>query len=190
MKEIWKPIPDFPNYQVSSFGRVKSLSRSYSTHHYLSGKLVIKKTKDKFINGWPKYKNGKVYAWMIALRRDNTTYTMRIHILVLTAFQKSRPIGMECCHNDGNPSNNLLSNLRWGTHLENVLDSIRHGTKTPPPIHYGEKHPHAKLTDDIVRKIRSTKIVRGTKAQLAREFNISEMTVSRVVRCEGWRHVI
>lgn len=30
MKEIWKPIEDYPNYMVSSYGRVKSLG-NYKT---------------------------------------------------------------------------------------------------------------------------------------------------------------
>ena len=34
---------------------------------------------------------------------------------------------MEGCHNDGNPLNNRLENLRWDTHLENCRDTIRHG---------------------------------------------------------------
>jgi hypothetical protein len=35
---------------------------------------------------------------------------------------------MVCRHLDGNPINNRLENLRWGTHKENKADAIKHGT--------------------------------------------------------------
>jgi hypothetical protein len=36
---------------------------------------------------------------------------------------------MECLHGDGDPTNNNLSNLRWGTSIENEEDKLRHGTR-------------------------------------------------------------
>ena len=50
-----------------------------------------------------------------------------VHRLVLIAFT-GPPIGnQECCHGDGNPRNNTLPNLRWGSRLENAADRKRHG---------------------------------------------------------------
>ncbi len=51
-----------------------------------------------------------------------------VHVLVLTAFRGHCPAGMEGCHNDGDPKNNRLSNLRWDTHSANQKDGFRHGT--------------------------------------------------------------
>jgi len=51
-----------------------------------------------------------------------------IHRLVLIAFVGLQPDGMEALHRDGDPGNNTLSNLRWGTHSENQLDQVAHGT--------------------------------------------------------------
>lgn len=47
--------------------------------------------------------------------------------LVLEAFVGPRPRGTECCHWDGDPTNDALSNLRWGTSKENSADQMRHG---------------------------------------------------------------
>lgn len=47
---------------------------------------------------------------------------------MLTAFVGPRPDGMVTCHNDGNPANNNLSNLRWDTQSNNQLDAVKHGT--------------------------------------------------------------
>jgi HNH endonuclease len=52
-----------------------------------------------------------------------------VHRLVLEAFVGPCPTGLECRHLDGDPSNNRLDNLRWGTRLENVADTIRHGRR-------------------------------------------------------------
>lgn len=50
------------------------------------------------------------------------------HSLVAEAFIGTRPEGFEVCHNDGNPANNHVSNLRYGTRSENVLDEVSHET--------------------------------------------------------------
>ncbi len=54
-----------------------------------------------------------------------------VHRLVLEAFVGPCPPGMQCRHLDGNPANNRLENLAWGTHAENAADKIRHGRGGP-----------------------------------------------------------
>jgi hypothetical protein len=46
----------------------------------------------------------------------------------MEAFVGLRPKGLETRHLDGDPSNNQLSNLAYGTSSENHLDMVRHGT--------------------------------------------------------------
>ena len=48
------------------------------------------------------------------------------HLLVLEAHVSPRPVGLEGCHNDGDPTNNVVGNLRWDTHSANLLDIARH----------------------------------------------------------------
>jgi hypothetical protein len=54
---------------------------------------------------------------------------------VLAAFVGPRPPGQEARHLDGNKTDNRLSNLAWGTPLENAADKQRHGTMAR-----GERH--------------------------------------------------
>ena len=54
--------------------------------------------------------------------------TRTVHSLVAEAFIGARPEGMEICHSDGDPTNNHLDNLRYGTPSDNTLDKVRHGT--------------------------------------------------------------
>ncbi len=53
-------------------------------------------------------------------RRDS------VHRLVLTTFGGSASPELQACHRDGNPSNNALPNLRWGTQSDNWNDRRRH----------------------------------------------------------------
>jgi len=47
------------------------------------------------------------------------------------------------CHNDGDPHNNRVSNLRWGTASENALDAVRHGTHPEArKTHCRRNHPY------------------------------------------------
>jgi hypothetical protein len=51
-----------------------------------------------------------------------------VHRLVLEAFVGPCPRGCECRHIDGNPANNRIGNLAWGSRHQNQADSVRHGT--------------------------------------------------------------
>lgn len=119
--EEWRPVPGFEGkYEVSDHGRVKSLDRLYT---------------DSL---------GRTYARrgrMLALRSEKKTgykvcdltvgsghKTSRVHRLVLAAFVGPCPDGMLACHNNGDPSDNRLANLRWDTQSENMYDKRKHGT--------------------------------------------------------------
>lgn len=45
---------------------------------------------------------------------------IHIHTLMLLAWIGPKPEGMEVLHLDGNPANNRLENLKYGTHSENM----------------------------------------------------------------------
>ena len=51
-----------------------------------------------------------------------------VHHLVLEAFDRARMPGEEARHLTGDPTDNRIEALRWGTHSENELDKVRHGT--------------------------------------------------------------
>ncbi len=53
----------------------------------------------------------------------------------------------------------------------------------------GEKHHHAKLTDDAVREMRSASAQGEKGVSLALRFGVSGATVSKVLRGDIWRHV-
>lgn len=78
------------------------------------------------------HKGGYVTVGIWDGKRSHPVY---VHIMVLEAFVGPCPPGMECRHLNGNPADNRLANLEWGTPTQNNLDQVVHGT-----------HPHASKT--------------------------------------------
>jgi hypothetical protein len=175
-EERWRAILGFPLYEVSDLGRVRSLSRTTPRgNNYI-------RWRGRVVDGWQRFSaNGKPVKMMVALRRDGAQFNVSVHRLVLTAFVGLCPPGLEGCHEDGYPFNNILSNLRWDTRKANQADSKRHGTKSAPPIHRGESHHCATLSDDEVAMIRSITMVRGTRVDLSRRFGVSSNTIYRIL---------
>ena len=56
-----------------------------------------------------------------------------VHRVVCRAFHGPAPEGKPLVlHGDGDPGNNQTNNLRWGSHRDNLQDSVRHGTNYNP----------------------------------------------------------
>ena len=119
--ENWKPVVGYEGlYEVSNLGHVRSLDRivmrSDGGARRFRGQIMATVTRD----------TGHV---VLTLRRDGGVHLRRVHRLVLESFVGPCPSGMEACHNDGDPANNRLDNLRWDTRSENQNDSVQHGTQ-------------------------------------------------------------
>lgn len=132
--EEWRDIAGIPNYQVSSFGRVKSLARvsqRFNPRWGCSSPLVV---REKILRQNPlKYRyesserirDDRPTAMQVHLSVGPERFVRYVHHLVLEAFVGLRPQGTECCHYDGDTTNNRLDNLRWGTSADNKADAIR-----------------------------------------------------------------
>lgn len=98
LTEAWKPLPEFPKYQVSDQGRIKNIE---------SGRIFTG-TKDAF---------GYVHVRLI---NPKGTYTLKkVHRLVAEAFLPNPDNKPIIDHVDGDKTNNALNNLRWVTYSEN-----------------------------------------------------------------------
>jgi hypothetical protein len=173
--EIWKDVPNWEGfYQVSSLGRVKNVER-----RVYSGYNGIRVNKERILNVC---KDSIGRMWVGLYRNAKGTHKKTSN-LVLEAFVSPCPMGLECCHNDGNSSNNRLENLRWDTHKNNEADKFKHGT-----IQRGEDRWNAVLTREEVLEIR---ILYATGKYLQREigglFNTSQKYVSDIVNNKRWK---
>jgi hypothetical protein len=109
--EKWLPVIGYEGlYEVSDLGRVRSFQR------YRQGRLM-KINVNKYSG----------YA-TVGLTRNGSVRLHTVHTLVLEAFDRQRPKGMECRHGNGDRSDAALTNLEWGTSSENNLDQVAHGT--------------------------------------------------------------
>ena len=118
--EEWRDIPGYEGYyQVSNHGEVRSLPRVVIRKD--GKKMPLKgKTLRSFLDkdGYPR----------VNLRKVGAITQHPVHRLVLLAFLGGCPDGMQVLHGDGNPANNVISNLKYGSASENGRDSVRHGT--------------------------------------------------------------
>ena len=104
--EIWKPIPDFPGYEVSSKGRVKSTARTiwmrnkYGSFSYSAPEKIMRQSVRTNYLGVTLCLNGK---------HINTL----VHRLVAKAFLPNPYDFAEVNHKDENKLNNCVENLEW-----------------------------------------------------------------------------
>ena len=173
--EIWRAIPGFEElYEVSNIGRVRSLRHVTHRMNRIRPVPLVKKLRNSTSGGYS----------IVTLNRNRIEKNYFVHVLVLMAFVGPRPSGYQTRHLDGNPKNNTVGNLVWGTHEENERDRVAHGR-----IPRGERQARAKLTAEQVRQIRQRHVDGGTWRGIAREFGTTAWNVKQIVRNETWKHV-
>lgn len=133
--EEWRAVMDGWPYEVSNLGRIRSVPR------------VIMRA-----DGRPLPIPRKILAvhpdngghLQIKLCDVNRYRHVTVHSLVAAAFHGPRPEGLEIRHLDGDPTNNRVENLRYGTTSENMLDRVRHGTHhLARKTHCPNGHPYS-----------------------------------------------
>lgn len=109
--------------------------------------------------------------------------TARVNRLVAQAFIPN-PDGLpESHHKNGNPADNRLENIRWGTAKTNAIDRDLHGRTAR-----GERNAMSKLRDNDVRRIRTLLDTR-TLQSIADEFGVSKKLVLLIKQNKAWKHV-
>jgi hypothetical protein len=189
-REIWKTIPGFERYKVSSTGRVRSTGRWAAKVNGMPERWLNPKEL-KLFDSRSTYE-GRHYKG-VDLTKDVPGGTVRkrmhCHVLVLMAFVGPRPskkhVGM---HKNDVPDDNRVSNLRWGTYSENTKEAYAKGRKRSSGAK-GESNASAILTNAKVRKlVRMVKEGQRTK-DIAAALGVSASTVSNIKAGKAWSHV-
>ena len=112
--ERWVPAKGFPNYDISSEGRVRNRK---------TGRILkANRSSKKYLS--------------VTLCRNNCQYTVRIHRLVYDSFM-GVPDGFDVMFRDGDRANVRLDNLKVVTRKENIHHAMETGQFKPND--YGKK---------------------------------------------------
>jgi HNH endonuclease len=170
MDDFFRIIKGYPGYRVSRDGEVQS-RWSRTVHKTLTQTWLPLKP----------VRSGRYWAVNLSDGVKKTQHL--IHRLVLHAFVGPCPEGLICCHNDGNPTNNRVENLRWDTYQSNSDDMLIHGTRLMG------SQLNAKLTEAEVGEIRRLRAEGKRIAVLAQEFGVAPQNVEAIFQRRTWRHV-
>jgi len=193
--EVWKVIADFPSYQVSNLGRIKSFKR------YKNGK-ILKQQIDKY---------GYLYC---RLNNNIKSKHKKVHRLVLITF---KPIensnNFECNHKNDIKICNILENLEWCTQHENITSAIKSGLigkKGNKNNFFGKYHSeeskykisktrkekfYNKLKDGevwLIKKILNSDYYKSGKISLTKigkMFKIHRQTISDIKNNKLWSNI-
>ncbi|MFJ1459720.1 NUMOD4 domain-containing protein [Nocardia sp. N2S4-5] len=141
--EIWVPVPGWHGYyEVSSHGRVKSVARTIP--HRTAKQIRVRERILKPTTVDDGY-------LLVTLRRPNERRTVKVHTLVMEAFAGPRPAGSAVCHNNGDPADNRVANLRYDTPAANNRDTVAHG-RNPNANKIRCVAGHALTADNVYRQ--------------------------------------
>ena len=146
--ERWLPIKDFPGYEVSNRGSVRSQK--------LKGFFLMQPWKS-----WDGYNR-------VELVRNSKRHSKRIHRLVLETFVGDCPDGHQANHKDGQKRNNYVENLEWITPSQNLLHAYANGLKS----NAGELNPLSILNAGEVWLIRKLLFLEVRKVVICKMFKI------------------
>ena len=161
--EEWKDIKGYEGcYQISNYGRIKSMQRKVASR---GG--CLKSLPEKIIT--PLYtSNG--YLNVVASKSQKRK-TLIIHHLVAEYFIGDRPDGLVIDHIDGNKTNNHVSNLRYITTKENL-----------------RKRKDIKLDQEKVKEITSL-LGQMSQSKIAEKFGITQSMISKIKLGRLWKDV-
>lgn len=164
----WRSLPDWPEYEISNTGEI----RSWSIPGFVGRKPRVPKYKKTHLA-----KDG--YLRVTFSRNSKKPYrvieTFSVHRLVAMCFL-SGDHNLDVAHKDGNKTNNNVLNLKWCTKKENENDKREHGTFIAGArIPIFNQHVTVGLTKLI-------KLKGLTQAEVARCFSVNQQTIYNLVR--------
>jgi hypothetical protein len=159
MEEIWKQIKDYPEYQISNTGFLRSLR--YNKEKYL--KIHVD------VNG---------YRWVGLY--NNGRKKKRISRLVAEAFLPNPENLRTVDHIDRNRANDHVSNLRWAS------DKTQVENRNYIP-HKGEKIHNSMWTKEQVLEIKKLNRQGMGKRKIAKLYNCSVTQAQSAIT--NWQHL-
>lgn len=182
-ENAWEPHPVHPDMFVTPCGRVFQ-GRTRSTRH--------PSPPDEYIT-----EDGRAYRELGSQHIQGYTHcSVKIapghfkkryrHVLVCETVHGPRPHGMEVRHKDGDATNDAKDNLRWGTHTENIYDTMLHGTAKSPK---GSDKGNSRHTEEEVFAMRTDWANGMSLTGIMEKYSVVVAQASRLVSGARWPHV-
>lgn len=159
----WKSIPGFSDYYACREGLIASTK--------LTTMRILSPIKAQ---------DGHLYVF---LYRGRHMIKQWVHRLILITFVGERKDNEESRHLNGNPTDNRVDNLAWGTRQDNADDRVNHGRSQR-----GENSTRHKLTELQVLQIRQ-RAGKETLRSLGKEFGVSHTCIRRATLGINWKHL-
>lgn len=157
-----RELPMYPSYFVSNTGQVISLKTDPPRE--LQG--VIHPT------GYRR----------VCLSIEGNPVQIFVHRLVALAFLPPPNFSKAIVrHLDGNPANNHVANLAWGTPQDNSDDMRRHGRAAN-----GSRNGISKLKDEQVQQIREYLAEGRPLRSIGRQFGVSSSAIWKISQGKTW----
>lgn len=141
-------------------------------------RLLLLETDDCIL--WTRSIHSKGYGYVVLRPKRRVS----VHAEALLRRTGGRPAGMIALHQPGIGCRRNCMNyrhLRWGTYVQNCEDQLIEGS-----IPRGSARPNSRLTEEIVRAIRSDQ---RPQRVIAAEYGVTQSTVSLAVKGKKWKHV-
>lgn len=174
MKEVWKDIPNYEDYQASNLGHIRSKDRviiSTRGGRRFYESVVLKFSITEF--GY--------YQCTVSDTVNKTRKTGRIHRLVAMAFIANPDNKPQINHIDGNKLNNNIKNLEWSTAKENNKHAIDTGLR--------RKRFMAKISIEDVKDVKRMLKSGMTPTEISKNHKASYDSIYDIKRNKTWKDI-
>ena len=178
--EIWKKIPNYPLYEASNMGFIKTFNWKNQ-----GKERIMKPALD-----------GSGYLRTMLKGEDGRFHTIKVHRIIGQTFIPNPKNKPQINHLNCIKTDNRVINLEWATVSENQIHAFKEQRRNIK----GENNPATKLTDKQVIEIREKytynrkggKGVSGvvTKLILAVEYNVNIWVIKQIVTGKSWKHLL
>ena len=173
--EKWLPVVGYEGlYEVSEWGRVRSLAREIS--YKVKGKRRVRKVSDKIL-ATRLHSEG---SWFVTLYKNKSAKVFLIHRLVAHHFLITNGISYIVRHKSLDRSDNSVSNL----HIQ-PLTEFKHD-QLATSDYFGT----AKLRKQDVLKIRQLLLNKVKQPIIAKMYGVSTGTIQTISAKRTWKHVL
>lgn len=176
--KIWKQIDEYPTYEVSSDGELKTFNWKNK-----GVEKIMRPARD-----------GCGYLRTMLKNKEGKFCTIKVHRIVAKTFIPNPENKGEVNHKNGIKTDNRVINLEWCTRSEN----LKHAFDIQLITKKGENNPAATVTEAQVLEIRKNYVYgtncrrKGsvTKKQLAEKYNTTFAVIKQIIQGKTWKHLL